>query len=151
MATLRVLLFMIELFALRGDKDLAFRWELADAIATATDDVQQQETLALIAARESGFRRNVARCEIKGDGGKSLGTFQLQPIDAGHARRACSADLREQARLAKSYVERSAEACPGNVGADRLAMFVSGTCARGLRAARERWATPRETLLLPPM
>ncbi len=140
MAVLRVLLSMLALLPVRSAADWDLRWEHAAAIASVTDDVREQDVLTRIERFESGFRGNVARCERKGDGGKSLGSFQVQPITPSDARRACGTPV-EQAALALSYVRRSAEACPGNVGADTLAMYVSGSCRRGLRQARERWGT----------
>jgi hypothetical protein len=140
MAVLRVLLGMLALLPARSAADLDLRWEHAAAIVAATDDVREQDVLTRIERFESGFRANVARCEAghKGDGGRSLGSFQVQPITPADARRACGSPL-EQAALAHTYVRRSAEACPGNVGADRLAVYVSGRCTKGLRQARERW------------
>lgn len=137
-AVLRVVLSMIALLPLRGESDLLFRWDIAHAIVTVTDDPIEQNTLTLIARRESGFRQNVARCERRGDNGKSRGTYQIQPMASADASNACGTPI-EQADLALRYVRRSADACPGNVGPDTLAMYVSGTCTRGLREARERW------------
>lgn len=153
MTSLPIVLLMVILAPIRGEKDYAYRWALADALVTASDgDSQLAETLTRIAWFEGGFRRSVARCEIRGDKGKSLGAFQIQPQSPHQAKAACSPDLLVQAKLARSFVERSADACPGNVGADRLAMYVSGTCARGLAKARERWAEPAlEPVFLPPM
>ena len=140
MTALPLFIFIVSLSPLRGERDYGFKWALAEAIVDAApDDVQTQRTLARIAWLESAFRRAVARCEIKGDRGASLGAFQVKPIDRGDDKRACSGDLRDQARLAKSYVDRSAEACPGNVGADRLALYVSGRCTKGLPQAKHRW------------
>ena len=129
---------------IRGPADYAFRWELATRIVEATDDAREREVLVRTALLESGFRRNVARCEKKGDRGRSHGTFQIQPQSPREAKVACSVDrygvaTREQVDLALRYVRRSAEACPANVGPDRLAMYVSGTCARGIPEARARW------------
>ena len=143
LAALRVLLGMISLAPIRGPLDLEFRWDLAQGIATATDDPREQDVLTRIAWFESGFRQNVARCQLRGDRGRSLGSFQVQPMSRMDARDAC-ADVAAQASLALRYVQRSVEACPGNVGPDRLAMYVSGTCARGIRKARERWGQDEE-------
>ncbi len=118
--------------------DVDRRWDLAEAIVEATDDPGEQSTLALIAYRESSLRSEVARCTVLGDRGRALGIFQIHPIEARDAAAACG-DAHAQVGLALRYVRRSAEACPGNVGADRLAMYVSGTCARGLPQAARRW------------
>lgn len=114
---------------------------VAEAIALVSDDLLDQEVLARIAWYESALRADVAECRTRGDRGRALGLFQLHPIDPRDAAPACG-DYADQARLALSYVRRSAEACPMNVGADRLAMYVSGTCARGIPAARRRWPAP---------
>lgn len=137
-AALRVFLFLASLLPIQGRLDMLLRWETAEAIASVTDDPRDQEILGRIARYESGFDPRVAACLRKGDGGRSLGLFQLQPIETRDAARACGS-LVQQAELALRYMRRSAEACPGNVGADRLAMFVSGTCARGIREAKHRW------------
>lgn len=138
-AALRILLGILALSGpVRSERDFAFVVDLSAAIADATDDAREQDVLTRLAWLESGFRRNVADCSIRGDRGKSHGTFQIQPQSAAERRAACGSSL-EQARLAIALVRRSAEACPGNVGADRLAMYVSGTCARGIREARHRW------------
>lgn len=139
---------MLALSPSRGTLDLEFRWDLAEGIAAATDDPREQDVLTRIAWFESGFRRNVAGCRLRGDRGRSLGTFQVQPMTWDDAREACGTPA-EQATLALRYVRRSAEACPGNVGADRLAVYVSGTCRRGLRQARERWGDDGPTAVLP--
>ena len=138
LSVLRIVLGMLALAPSRGPLDLEFRWDLAAGIAEATDDPREQDVLTRIAWYESGFRRNVARCEIRGDRGRSLGTFQVQPRSPIERHDACGS-LVDQAALALRFVRASAEACPGNVGADRLAVYVSGTCARGLRQSRERW------------
>lgn len=117
---------------------LPYRTEIAEAIVMATDDIREQEVLTRIAWYESALRPDVARCSVRGDHGRSLGLFQIQPIDPRDRGRACGS-VHDQVALALSYVRRSAEACPGNVGADRLAMYVSGTCRRGLPQARHRW------------
>ncbi len=144
---LRILLSMVALLALRGEPgsarraaDYAQRYALAGAIALATSDPVRQIVLARTARFESGFDPRVGRCERKGPQGE-LGFFQLKPIARGDAKLACGSAL-EQARLADAYMTRGAEACPANVGADSLAMYVSGTCARGIPEAKHRWGTP---------
>ena len=140
MKALKVLLIMVSLAPIRGAKDFDFRWQLAEAIAAATDDDDEVRVLARIAWFESGYRRNVARCEIKGDNGRSLGTFQVQPMTPADRAAACGA-LDRQVDVALRYVRRSAEVCPQNVGAMKLALYVSGRCDRGVREARARWGS----------
>lgn len=141
---LRLFLLMLDLADTRGDADVLYRLDLARAIVIATDDVREQEVLTRLAWFESSFRRSVARCAVRGDRGRSLGVFQIQPSGEHPARDAVSAcaSLPEQAALALAYVRRSAAACPRNVGAMQLAMYVSGTCNRGVREARARWGAP---------
>lgn len=140
MIALRILLAMIALYPLRGARDYEQRFILAAAIVEATDDPIRQIVLARIARFESGFDPRVGRCERKGPQGE-LGFFQLKPQTPAERKAACGSAL-EQAKLASRFVARSAEACPGNVGADTLAMYTSGTCARGIPEAKHRWGTP---------
>ena len=143
MIAIRILLAMIALYPLNARRlaaDYEQRFILATAIVEATDDPVRQIVLARIARFESGFDPRVGRCERKGPQGE-LGFFQVKPIAKGDEKRACGSAL-EQAKLADAYVTRAAEACPGNVGADTLAMYTSGTCARGIREAKNRWGTP---------
>lgn len=143
---LRILAFMFALvnpkgeqLLPRGEKDVLFRWELAQTIVVATEDEEERYTLARLAGLEAGFRRNVARCEIKGDNGKSFGLFQIQPMSAADAKDTCSADLRRQVDLAVRYTRRSAEMCPKNKGAAKLHLYVSGKCDYGHKEAELRW------------
>lgn len=139
LSALRLVLSMLAFAPARNAADLDFRWESAEAIVDATYDPHEQDVLVRIQWLESAFRRDVARCSVRGDRGRSLGSFQIQPIGRGDGARACGPQ-KEQAALALSYVHRSTEACPQNNGADTLAMYVSGSCRRGLREARHRWA-----------
>ena len=134
-----ILTLMFDLAAYRGEKDFSFRRELAEGIVTVTDDLTEQRTLTLLAWKESGFRRAVARCEIKGDKGKSHGVFQIQPMTPADKKAACSSSLVEQAGLALRYIHRSAEMCPQNHGPAILNLYVSGRCDRGLAQSKERW------------
>ena len=136
---IRVLLSIIGLSPIRNTNDFDLKWDIANAIVETTNEPQQQDTLVLIAYYESNFSNRVATCTKKGDKGKSLGLFQIQPITKYDAKYACGTPA-EQVKLAYSYMVRSYEACPGNVGADLLAMYVSGTCKRGLIQAKNRWA-----------
>ncbi len=138
MSFLPILLAMLALAPARGERDVLFRTELASAIASATDDPTEQRTLVRLAWFEGGFRRAVARCEILGDHGTSRGTFQIKGITPYDRAAACGS-LFQQAELAVRYIRRSADACPRNEGAMRLALYVSGRCDRGERAAKQRW------------
>lgn len=112
------------------------------AIADATSDPDERRVLARIALYESGLSPTVARCAERGyEGNVSLGLYQISPQTSEDFRQACSS-IAAQTSLAVRYVRASFVACPANIGADRLAMYVSGTCTRGLRQARERWGVP---------
>jgi hypothetical protein len=141
MTALRVLLVMLHLAAARGDKDIAFRWELAQSIVYATADRREQDVLAHLGWLESGYRRNVARCEKTGDGGRSFGLFQVQPVTRYDAKAVCGS-LGQQVEVSLRYVRRSIAACPKNKGAMKLAAYVSGRCDRGYVAAKARWGAP---------
>lgn len=141
MEALAVLLMMIELAEIRGPKDFDYRWQLAEAIVQGTDDPDERRVLARLAWYESGFRRAVARCEIKGDNGKSHGAFQVQPMTPADSHLVCG-NLPGQVDVAVRYIRRAADACPKNEGFMRLAVYVSGRCDRGQRAAKERWGEP---------
>ena len=140
-----LLLYMVTLLAPRGEKDVLFRAELATAIVEATPDAEERLTLARLAKFEAGYRRNVARCEVKGDKGKSLGEFQIQPICAPDPaipcrdRKLACGSLPEQVGLALRYLRRSAEVCASNVGAAKLNLYTSGRCDHGQAASEERW------------
>jgi len=137
-AIIKVLLSIISLTPIRNISDFELKWDIAEAIANATDEPVEQDTLVKIAWLESGFRKRVASCQVKGDRGKSLGIFQIQPISQYDFHDACG-NVQEQVNIALKYLHRSYEACPGNVGADLLSMYVSGTCKRGIREAKNRW------------
>lgn len=141
-----LVIFMLGLLPSRGPKDFDFRVQLAQAIVAVTDDDVEQLTLVRIAKYESGYRRNVARCETHAKGatmqtedhGKSFGTFQVQPMSGADKKLACGT-LEEQAGLALRYMRRSAEMCPKNKGAATLNLYTSGNCNYGLKQSEERW------------
>lgn len=132
-AVLRVFLGILLLSPARNPRDFEAKWTFAEAIVEATDDLREEDVLTRIGFYESNYG-----IRARGDRGRSLGAFQIQPITPSD-RAMATGTVFEQAKLAVAYVRRSAEACPGNVGADRLAMYVSGTCTRGIREARHRW------------
>jgi hypothetical protein len=144
MITLRLFLVMVSLLSIRGEKDYSYRWQLAEAIVGVTDDEHEQDVMARLAYYEGGFRRAVARCEIKGDNGKSKGFGQVQPMSSADDKKACG-PLPGQAELVLSYIRRSAEQCPKNEGAAKMNLYVSGRCfpnaKKGLREAQLRWGT----------
>ena len=141
MLVVRILLAMLALSPTRGDADTLFRTQIASAILDGTDDVREQEVLLRLAWFESNYRRHVASCAVKGDHGKSLGLFQIQPRSEDDRREACGT-LQAQVRVALRFIRRSLEVCAENVGSAKLNLYVSGRCDRGHAASRERWGAP---------
>lgn len=90
--------------------------------------------LASIAAAESFLRADVDACKVRGDGGKSTTVFQLQ-----NAPKAVCQHREEAVRVALARVRQSFAACKGAPLEERLALYTSGRCDRGQRAARFRW------------
>lgn len=141
LAFLRVLFLMLALAPSRGDADLLFRSQLASTITLATDDAREQGVLARIAWLESSYRKSVASCRVKGDGGKSLGTFQVQPMTEADRALACG-PLPGQVDVALRYVRRSLETCAHLEPRDRLSLYTTGRCLAQQREARARWGEP---------
>lgn len=138
MVALRLFLLTLLFSPIRTEGDALHRVALANAVADATDDPEEQTALVRIAWYESALRSDVATCRTLGDGGKSKGLFQVQPQSARDAKLACGS-IPEQVEVALRYVRRSAEACPGFEGADKLSLYVSGKCVRGMAQAKHRW------------
>jgi hypothetical protein len=134
---LGLVFYMFALLPPRGEKDIAFRYESAIAIVAATNSPEERLTLAKIQREESGFRRNVARCEISGDRGKSKGAWQIQPISGDDAKAVCGS-LYEQATVALRYLRHSADVCSKNTGVAKYNLYMSGRCDHGTKAAEKR-------------
>lgn len=149
MFALQIFLVMLAILPLRNLKDYQTRWDLAVGITRANSDITRQIVLARIARFESGFDPRVGRCEIKGKDGE-LGYFQIKPIRPRDAKLACGTTI-QQAALANEYVERSIAACPNNSEADSLAMYVSGTCQKGIVQAKHRWVNESDKASLFPV
>jgi hypothetical protein len=97
-----------------------------------------KKLLLAIARHESGFRSDVIRCRLKGDGGKAHGAYQIHPEGFGSHTSAevCGSD-RLQARLAAKILAKYLTMFPslGVVGAVRG--YASGNPRRDTKAARE--------------
>lgn len=141
MAFIRVLILMFEIAAPRSDGDILFRHQIANAIATETDDVREQDVLARLAWYEGSFARHVASCRTRGDHGASYGLFQIQPRSPEDKRDACGT-LNAQVRVALRYMHRSFDVCSANRGAAKLNLYTSGRCDRGYEASKLRWGAP---------
>lgn len=131
MNVLEILYLMLELVADRGARDLAYRYELAVAIASETPDDAEQSTLLTIAGVESGYRIDVATCRTRGDGGRALGPFQVHARSPGEKHAICT-DLRAATRIALERVRESIASCGDLTG------YVSGRCGVGRLEAMRR-------------
>ena len=89
--------------------------------------------LASVAVSESMLRGDVDRCEVTGDGGKSVSLFQLQ-----RASKAVCSDRQEAARVALERVRASLMQCRKAPASERLAAYVSGRCDRAVGESRRR-------------
>jgi hypothetical protein len=102
----------------------------AEQDAPITDSLEHDAALMVVyAIYESGLRKCVS-----GDGGKSLGTFQLQgwPIEV-----ACNPD--EAARAWIRIAKNVQAMCSGNSKMTDLAGLASGYCNRGLKLVTHRY------------
>lgn len=132
MTPLRILLVMLALVPQRSDRDVAYRYRLAQAIASVTDDVTEQDTLARIARWESGYRIDIATCHVNGDHGGAFGPFQVHPRSPEERDAVCT-HLTEAVRVALDRVRESVAACGDLTG------YVSGRCGVAVAEARLRW------------
>lgn len=121
---------------------------ISDAIAAEAEEAplfagdQGAEKTALLlsalAVHESGLRESVRTCAVKGDGGLSLGLFQLHAAWAwgGFSPRAVCDDDRLQAHLAlrvlHAHARRGVTSLPGLFRA-----YASGNAGQPSRAADE--------------
>jgi hypothetical protein len=110
--------------------------ELAVAIATVAPSRETAALMALYAAFEGGNQA----CAV-GDGGKSLGPFQLQRAST---LTACSALPAARAWL--KLADWSWKTCAGNPPDERLALLASGSCQRGRQQVRKRAELARRIL-----
>jgi hypothetical protein len=100
---------------------------------SATGDVA---LMALYAVKESGVRR----CAV-GDGGRALGSLQLQGVPA-----ALACDPASAARIWLGMAHASERSCADLDPDARLAQLVSGSCLRGRQLARSRLRETRAIL-----
>lgn len=100
----------------------------------------EAETLTRIAWWESGFRKEIVNCVIKGKHG-DRGAFQIISRNGSEALDACSSDLQIQAKLAISRVRESRTWCEkfGLRQSDVLSGYTVGKCIRGEPKARLRF------------
>ena len=102
--------------------------------APITDSYEHDAALMVVyAIYESGLRT----C-VKGDGGKSIGTFQIQGLDSI----ACNPILAARAWI---RIAKDAQAmCSDNSIETNLAALASGFCDRGLKLVQHRYEVYQE-------
>lgn len=118
--------------------DLAHRYEVASAIEAVTRDEGERRLLMRIARFEGAYDPRVTRCERKGDNGRAVTQWQLHVF--GSTRELVCRDMVEAARHALWMARASIAECKHLPRRERLAVFASGSCARGHAASRLRWA-----------
>lgn len=130
---------MAWLMPVRGERDRAYRTELAEAVSTVTDDLQEQILLVAIPRWESSYRRDVGECRRKGPQGE-VGAWQILARSDDERRLLC-VSLAGDARVALARIRESVTACAALPAPDRLAVYARGRCssAEGRRLSRVRW------------
>lgn len=132
-----VLGIMLSFLAPRNDAEVLFRWQLASAIVSGTEDIIEQRMLTRIAWYESNYLVSVASCKRKGDHGKSHGTFQIQPRNKLEKQMACGT-LNQQVSLALTFIRRSRELCSHLPEEDQLSLYTTGKCQNN-HESQIRW------------
>lgn len=116
--------------------------EIAEAAFQVTQDPAELETLMKIAKWESGFRKDIATCIVKGDGGRALGPWQVRFRDNEEKHLLCQ-DYVSSARIAVDRIRESYEWCGkfGLKGSDLLSGYTSGKCRRNSISAKRRYGS----------
>lgn len=147
---------MLKFLPARGETEVRGRWALADAIATATEDREEQNVLVAVALRESNFTPTV-----KGDfrEGKATSFCAFQLHLPGGSRTAegwsgadVNADVTKCTSVALRRVRQSVAACAHLPKEERLAVYAAGRCDSeiGRRLSRDRMALSRRVDLARP-
>jgi hypothetical protein len=146
-AGVNIAILLLALRSLVPANDFEFRPGCAEPVAGAIAEAVTAENspifasleideavLLVIAREESRFRRDAV-----GDGGKSLGVFELKGTSRHDAF-----DLRAAARIAYARLRESAAACPDAP----LAVYASGSCTNrtGRRISAQRMAEARKVV-----
>jgi hypothetical protein len=108
--------------------------EIAAAIANVAPGRETASLMTVYAAYESSMQK----CAV-GDGGRSLGTWQLQFVP-----REVACDPARAASVWLSLVKDAQTRCPGSDPDDRLSILTGGSCSRGVLVARTRARIARE-------
>ena len=129
-----LLVFSLRLLAIEAvpatpayDRLLAYRVELVQACADATEDRTERYICVQVARFESNYREDVGRCEVKGKEGEKT-AWQIIPRSAAEDARLC-VSLVEDARVHLERVRESRAACRHLPKAEQLALYTRGDCA----------------------
>lgn len=135
---------MLKLVPSHGDADVRARWGLAEAIATATQDVEEQNLLVAVALRESNFAP-AAKGDFHGGKATSFCAFQLHLPDGsrtaeGWSGEEVAADVTKCTQAALRRVRGSLRTCGHLPKDERLAAYAAGRCESeaGKRLSRDR-------------
>lgn len=133
----RVVIVMLELLPARGNADILYRYELATAIVSVTNNHHEQDLLASISRWESSHRRSIAECKRLGTEGER-GAFQVKARTEDEKRTLCG-PLEGQVRIALWHLRHSLIACAALEPHDRLSEYTTGRCIAWQRESRIRW------------
>ena len=146
MTSLLLLLTMLTILPARGDADIHARWTLAQAIAAATADVDEQNLLVAVALRESNFAP-AAKGDFHGGKATSFCAFQLHlpggsRTAEGWSGEDVAADVTKCTQAALRRVRQSQTTCSFLPKEERLAVYAAGRCdsEAGRRLSRDRMA-----------
>ena len=126
------------------DRALAYRTELAEACAAATDHRTERYICIKVARWESFFREDVGRCAVIGKA-NDRSAWQIVPRNASEEQRLCKS-LVEDARFHVERVRESRGACRHLPKQEQLALYARGDCAseEGRKLSRFRFPTDNE-------
>lgn len=139
----RVVMVTLALLPIKTYDELLFRYKIADAIVSVTDNEHEQNTLASIARYESDYIERISRCECKKhecDGGRAKGSWQIIPYNRKERERLC-VSLEDDARIAVERIRESERACSMLPREEQLAVYTRGSCnnLEGRRLSKIRW------------
>jgi len=144
--SLLLLLTMLKILPARGEADIRARWALADAIASATHEPDEQNVLVAVALRESNFAP-AAKGDFHGGKATSFCAFQLHLPNGsrtaeGWSGEDVSTDVTKCTQAALRRVRDSQRACSFLPKEERLAVYARGRCDSddGKRLSRDRMA-----------
>lgn len=143
MNALYLVLYMNLLLPPRTEADVRLRMQMAEAIVSVTDDLEEQLALAQIPRYESAYREDVATCKLLGKQGEQ-GAWQVLARSADERASLC-VSLAGDARLALARIRESRSACRHLPTEERLAIYARGRCDsdEGRRLSRIRWPSAR--------